>query len=575
MANSPINLPDSKEKLVPKALEIIAECRVSAGHRAAQAKMIDMIIDSGRADPTGPPSKIPLLYGHLDRTASMLFSPSSLRFSIDYESEYDEKTIERGNVAARVVTRGFERWSADMTFSQGVFTALKYGSTILKQWVEQADDEKLPILRNSLVMPWQFGVYREDMNDLDRQPAMCESFLLTMPEVWRRIYHLPNAEKLFERIKSHAEKGQGANEYLGAFHNVLSTSTLQNTSQTAMRPGGIVSMSGMNTYGSQGPHVAPPMVIMHELWVQEENDYVTIQIIEPDILIAPIFKKTNLLVPGGDTGLHPYGFIQPNITHGNIWGRPEIYDMIQMQNWLSTTVDDTERLLGIQFDKFLGYNGDEIPDEKYAQMRQGGTFNVSAGANITDLTPKFPPEALPMIQMQIGLLENIGGFDNMLSGKGESGVRSGSQAAQLMKTSTPRMRDRSLLVERQCAEAGDLMLSLMQAKDGRNYWTDPNKPQETSFLLGDLPDDRRVVVAQHSASPIFQDDHQQAIAYGVSRGFIDGHSAIELMNMPSKDMLQRRLKDKEIAQAKQMADLKQSDPEAYAKLLEKQGGRHR
>ena len=575
MANSPINLPDSKEKLVPKALEVIAECRVSAGHRAAQAKMIDMIIDSGRADPTGPPSKIPLLYGHIDRTASMLFSPSSLRFSIDYESEYDEKTIDRGSVAARVVTRGFERYSADMTFSTGVFTALKYGATIMKQWVEQADEEKVPIFRNALVMPWQFGVYREDMTDLDRQPVMTESFLLTMPEVWRRIFHLPNADKLFERIKSHAEKGQGANEYLGAFHNVLSTNTLQNTSQSAQRPGGIVAMSGMNTYGMQGPQVAPPMVIMHELWVQEESDYVTVQIIEPDILIAPIFKKTNLLVPGGETGLHPYQFIQPNATHGNIWGRPEIYDMIQMQNWLSTTVDDTERLLGIQFDKFIGYSGDEIPDEKYAQMRQGGTFNVSAGSSITDLTPKFPDQAMPMIQMQIGLLESIGGFDNMLSGKGESGVRSGSQAAQLMKTSTPRMRDRSLLVERQCAEAGDLMLSLMQAKDGRNYWTDPNKPQDTSFLLGDLPDDRRVVVAQHSASPIFQDDHQQAIAYGVSRGFIDGHSAIELMNMPSKDMLQRRLKDKELAQAQQMQDLKQHDPEAYAKLLEKQAGKHR
>ena len=216
MANSPINLPDSKEKLVPKALEVIAECRVSAGHRAAQAKMIDMIIDSGRADPTGPPSKIPLLYGHIDRTASMLFSPSSLRFSIDYESEYDEKTIDRGSVAARVVTRGFERYSADMTFSTGVFTALKYGATIMKQWVEQADEEKVPIFRNALVMPWQFGVYREDMTDLDRQPAMTESFLLTMPEVWRRIFHLPNADKLFERIKSHAEKGSlGSGQHHG------------------------------------------------------------------------------------------------------------------------------------------------------------------------------------------------------------------------------------------------------------------------------------------------------------------------------------------------------------------------
>ena len=50
-----------------------------------------------------------------------------------------------------------------------------------------------------------------------------------------------------------------------------------------------------------GPQVAAETVTMHELWVQGEEDYVTLQMIEPDILVSPplmdgkVMKHSNLL----------------------------------------------------------------------------------------------------------------------------------------------------------------------------------------------------------------------------------------------------------------------------------------
>lgn len=177
-----------------------------------------------------------------------------------------------------------------------------------------------------------------------------------------------------------------------------------------------------------------------------------------------------------------------------------------------------------------------------------------------------------MVDKLIQLIEMIVGFDNLLSGRGEPGVRSGAQANPMMRTAGARLKDRSLIIERQCAKAVDLRLSLMQAKDGRSYWTDPNKREETSFLLSDLPEDRRVVVDGHTASPIFADDHAGLMTNGLKLGIVDKVSYIESMPFPNKDVLIQRIHEQEEKQAALMKQLKESDPQAFAKVIEKSAG---
>lgn len=574
-----IFLPSDQKKLLPVALGIIDECRSSQGMRAAYYRTLNAICETGRQD--GSRSLINKLHAHIDRLSAHLFSPTDLRFVVDFENQYPPNILAMGSEASRILTRDFERNNTDMTFAQGVFESLKLGATFLKQWVQQEGPDRVPTYHKSLVMPWQFGVYREDVNELSRQPAMCETIMLTMPEVWSRIAHLPDAQKLYSRIKANATQGQAGSDYNSFFHQVLSSATLATgvTGSTKPMPGGIVGLGSDPNAAMIGPEVSAPMVKMHELWVQDRDDYTTIQIIEPDILIAPLFKKCNLLIPGEThSGLHPYTLIQPNEVAGYIWGRSELSDLIEPQALLSEWADDARRLFGLQIDKLLGFSGyDGISDEVYDASRAAGYFSAPPGASMQDLTPPFPPMTLDMLNFVMRIIDNLGGFDNILGGGGEPGVRAGNHAETLMKTASPRLRDRSLLVERQCAAAADLRLSLMEAKDGRSYWTDGSTMEaieKTSFIMADLPEDRRVCVDSHSGSPIFADDHQQLVGFGVKSGFVDGHSAIDMLPYPQKDQLQARLKAKQQAEQKMLEELKKSDPEAYAKAITHGGKSH-
>ena len=569
-----VELPADNKKLVDTALDIIGICRNDAGSRASYYRTLNQIVETGKAD--GSRSIINLLYRMLDRLSSLLFSPAEIKFSMDFENEYTDDILARGGVVSRLMSKSWERSSTDLLFAQGVFESLKYGAAVLKQWPSQQGENRLPFYHSSLVMPWQFGVYRPDSADLDSQPAMTETVMLTLPEVWRRIWHMPDARQLFDRIKQHSASGNQTEIANSFFHQVLSTSPI-NTSgiASAPRPGGIVQVSNAGNNTGFVPDSGAPMVMMHELWMWDQSDYVTIQIIEPDILIAPRYRRSNLLAAGMDSCLHPYTLIQCNQAHGNIWGRSELADLIEPQDFLSTTASDIRRLFGVQVDKILAFTGDGLTDEAYDQMRAAGYANLGPGGGVNDLTPKFPPEALAMIDKIIQIMEMIGGFDNLLSGRGETGVRSGVQSSPLMKTAGAPVKDRSLIIERQCAQAAQLRFELMKIKDGRTFWTDKKKPGETSFLLGDIPEDGRIVVDGHTTSPVFADENLGLLTNGVKMGVVDPVSYIEQAPFQQKDVLIARLQAKEEKQAAMLAELRKSDPEEWAKVIEKAAVGHK
>jgi hypothetical protein len=150
-------------------------------------------------------------------------------------------------------------------------------------------------------------------------------------------------------------------------------------------------------------------------------------------------------------------------------------------------------------------------------------------------------------------MEEISGFGNILSGQGEAGVRAGGHADTLMKTASPRLRDRALLVERQCALFGDSTLAALAAKSAKVYWTDPANGEEQEFLLSQLPEDRRVFVDSHSGSPIYEQEHKETVSFLAKLGAIDGESAIDLLSVPMRDLLKARYRKMQQQKAAAMA----------------------
>lgn len=489
-----------------------------------------------------------LLYSHVDKLASHLFSPSELRFSIDYEGMYQKEWYEKGAVVSRQISRSWESNNIDMLFGHGVKEGLTYASCLLKQLAGRDGEGNFKFKGARLVMPWQFGVLNESVNDLGDQEAFCETVWLSRHEVWRRVRNLPEAEKLYKRIIGSSAKETSAPTPSSFMHQVLSTSVL-NTSlqgQVGNRPGGIVQLTNDPNYAIAGPEVAIELYPMHELWVRDDNrpgeDYTTIQIFEPDILVAPRLKHTNLFAPE----CQPYTLIQPNYLPGYFWGRSEIVDLMMLQSWLSEHLDDAKSLMGLQLAKFLSISGDGITEEIYTASRNAGFINLGPGGKVEDMTPKMPEQLIPMIQEIIQLMNLVSGFSPIMSGQGEPGVRAGVHADTLMKTGSPRLRDRSLLVERQCASAADTTLSLFEAKEAKAYWTNPDD-EKTEFLLSQIPEDRRISVDSHSASPVFQDDHTQLTAWGVKSGVLGPEDAIDDMPFPHKDVKRQRLHEREAA----------------------------
>ena len=176
-----IPIPTGEKLLIPFANELIETCRVSQANRAAYYRLLNQVAETGRPD--GSKALINMINSHLERTASHLFSPVELKFACDFDNDYDAKTIKRGQVAAKHLTRHWEKEAIGHLFGQGVYEALKYGASILKQWpkAEGPSDKERISYETKLVRPWNFGVYRESESSIDKQEALCETSYLTGP----------------------------------------------------------------------------------------------------------------------------------------------------------------------------------------------------------------------------------------------------------------------------------------------------------------------------------------------------------------------------------------------------------
>ena len=571
-------VPDNERELLSFTNGLIEQCRVSVAERSAYCRLMNVIAETGRYD--GSKSLLNLMYKHLRRTSDHLYSPVELKFSIDFENPYPKNIYDQGAAVAKVLTRQWQRNNTDITFGNGVFEALKYGAVLMKQWAQGEGEDAHAAYYKKLVMPWQFGVYDESETDINMQYALCETVQLTLPQVWRRIYHLPNSKKLFDRVRTHAMTGGQAGSPQSFFHQVLSTSQLNTGVQGATRPlpGGIVQLGNDPNYAIMGPTVAAPMVTAHEVWVQDDDDYTTILMIEPDIIVAPLFKKANLLVKG--SRLQPYRLIQPNEVTNWFWGRSEMVDLIEPQGLLSTWLDDLKRMFGMQVDKLLGFIGENgMTDELYAQFRAAGYTNLGQQGKVEDLTPKIPAETLPLIKFLIDEINMLSGFPPIMQGQGEPGVRAGSHANTLMKTASPTLRDRALLVERQCEEHADLTLAIREAKDPQHYWLKADTLKdvdETRFLIADLPDDWRVTIDSHSSSPIFSDENTQLVFAAQKAGVVFPEYVIDNVPLPNKEAAKIGYREHQKQQAATMEKLHQEFPAAAEKAATKalSGGRH-
>ena len=121
------------------------------------------------------------------------------------------------------------------------------------------------------------------------------------------------------------------------------------------------------------------------------------------------------------------------------------------------------------------------------------------------LAPQIPAELWAAVDKTLQYFDDVAGFTPVAMGQGEPGVRSNAQAQTLSRNSSPRMRDRALLVERQCVAVGELCLKMLQSKNAEIFKTEDKQ----TFTMADLPDDYRMSIGSHTSSPAFSEDSER------------------------------------------------------------------
>jgi len=301
----------------------------------------------------------------------------------------------------------------------------------------------------------------------------------------------------------------------------------------------------LSGYARYKARVAEETVEMRELWLwnDETQDYQCVTIADPDVVIYDRAGKSLFL-----KGELPFVQICPNPQYDYYWGQSEVQRLIFLQEMRNKRMAEILDLLSKQVSPptaLVGFTG--ILDEKnFALNRPGGLFSTDMpNAKVERMAPNLPDDLFREIAEIDRMFEELSGITNVLSGKGEAGVRSTGHASQLARLGSSRAKKRALIVEDSLEKLATLFMKMLQAYDDTHYKDAENMP----FIAEQFTRDYVVKVDAHSNSPIFMEDSRQLAFNLLKVGAISKERLIDLVDAPMKQLLKQDLKKMEEKQA--------------------------
>lgn len=548
-----MEIPTGERELALFTSDLVEECLISRENRRMAGRRWRSLYYSGSM--TSQPSKHNRCYNHVDKLSSFLFSPSDVHFTVEFEGDALDEWRNKKTRASRYMNNNFNKSACGSAFGQANEIALVEGSCIIKLTWNAPRQRMEP----HVIAPSFFGVFREDIADLDRQEAFVHSFYVTRAIFKRMIWKHADRDEIMQAIRGSASV-RSSEELTGDsyFHEIITGGQIPYAGQ----PGG----STPTQYGTVNwstpttpqlaPEVAANLIRVDDLWVWNDmtEDWATIRYVDPGILVEGRYRLTNM---SDAPKRHPFIKVCSNEIHNYFWGRSELAAVLENQMLLNARVDDIDSIFRLQAKpprSFSGFQG--ITEEKARTLlAAGGTVTDGAtGAKVENLAPEMPAMSMDYLDRLDAYFDESAGFTNILSGQGEPGVRAGVHAGVLLRTSTPRLRDRALIVERQAAQVGTLYLDISRAKDGKILMTRPGPDgKHEEFLLEQLPKDANVSVDSHTSSPAFSEDNRQTAFALAKAEAIDPQTLIEMIHPPREEELIERLNSRQEAQAQALA----------------------
>ena len=510
-------------------LDLIDKCFVSVEERKADYATLRSYYLFG-SPPEEPPALFNKIFPHLDQLTSFLYSAETTRFTINVGAEVSPQEHRKIPTLTNLLNDEWLNSNCDQVFSTALTWALAFGTTYVKLIVNNG-------IHPYMVEPASVGVLREDTPYTDRQEAMAQKYYITKSELYARLYSHPKRDQIVKRVTS-SYKPQQIEIPDGIDRIILSQSnpTMVGTVN--------LDLSGMNRYKAK---VSEETIEMTELWVWNDDilDYQVVTIAEPDVVIydrpgEQVFLKGEL----------PFVQICPNPMYDYYWGQSEVQRLVFLQSLRNKRMEEILDLLSKQVappTALIGFTG--ILDEKnFALNRAGGLLATDMpNAKVEKLAPQMPPDLFEVIREVDQMFAEASGITSVLSGRGETGVRSQGHASQLARLGSSRAKKRALIVEDSLEKVSTLYMKALQAYDN-THLTDS---EGNKFIPEQFTNNYVVKVDAHSNSPIFTEDLRQLAFNMFKAGAIDKESLIDLLEPPMKQLLKEKLKRNEAKQAQQ------------------------
>jgi hypothetical protein len=534
-----MRIPESPVDRQAFYVDIMQKCLVSQGERQAQYSTLRSYYLFG-ADQNSPPAHFNKVYPHIDQLSAFMYSADSTRFSIKMGASVPEVFKKKIPALTSALHDYWMASNADQVFGAALNWAFCYNSTFVKL-----------IWRNGIhpymVEPGVFGVLREDTPYTDRQEAMVQEFYMTKSELYSRLYSHEKRDEILSRI---ALAEQQTKKYPEGVERLV-TSAVDPTIYGNVQ----MNLAGNMTYS---PQIAEPTVKMRELWLFDDsiNDYICVTIADPDIVIYDRASRSLFL-----EGEQPFIQICPSPQYDYYYGQSEVQRLVFLQEMRNKRTGQILELLDKQVNPpkaFIGFQG--ILDEKMFGLNRAGGMVASdmPNAKVEEFTPNIPNDLFRELGEIDAMFAEASGITSVLSGRGETGVRSQGHASQLARLGSSRAKKRALTIEDSLEKMATLYLKMMMVYDDTKYKDEDGN----EFIAAQFTNDFVVKVDAHSNSPIFMEDARDLAFSLYNAGAISKSALLEMVEPPMKDRLVEEVKAIEAAAAMQQMMQAQQAPQA-------------
>lgn len=517
-------------------LDTIQKTSVSRNRRQEKYGWYRIWFERG-TDQVGPPARYNKIQAHLRRQSSFLYAPESTRFSVVTPSEHRKTFVQHVDVARDEMIHHWRNSGADVLWANMVVMGLVYGGVVAKV---------LPTPEYGgmyYIYPGDVGVLREDVPDWSKQEVITHWSLMTVSELAKLVEGHPQSKRILQEAMAQATPQTGGQQLPSMLQQVVATSISGSfPNQT------VTGVTNLTLASDDHPETEEPMVEIAEVW--EKCDYKTKSgEAFTDYLVTTtmgdhvLLERRNPVLPWVPGGLHrdpilaehPFIGLIPDPTPDYIWGRAPISQLLQMQEWRETRMNQVDKGFELSLEPPRFFSGLSMQDEKLNALRKAGTYISSPmqGVRMDTIKPELPQNPLEYLHEIDRMFAEAGQLTETLQGSNPQGVRAGSQVSELAGIGIGPIRAQALIIEDALEQAATKMWLIKVRMDDTNY----PLPNGDTFLLADLPPGTTVKVDAHSASPVYAEQVKQDAVVLYKAGAIDAVTLIELMNPPMMETL--------------------------------------